>query len=116
MRHTTLRGPSTDPPRKCSRCRQAVWDIEIDGVALCEDCLTKAIHATSGDPGAARNYEVRLLAGELARLTGRNYRVNQGLNLLPNEEVVALRRAIRDVEDQKAIANRKLRQFGLPGV
>jgi len=109
-----LRSSGTD--KKCSRCRANVYDLTVDGIELCEECVVKAVLKTSGDPDAPRNYEVQLLAGELARLTGRAYRIHRGLNALPTEEVIALRRAIRDIDDAKHQANRKLRQFGLPGV
>jgi len=113
MQKVHLRGSSDT---KCSRCRSRLYEVSVDGIALCEECLVKAVLATSGDPDAARNYEIGLLVGDLARLTGRTYRVHRGLATLPNEEVLALRRAIRDIEDMKSHANRKLRQFGLPGV
>jgi len=118
MQKITLRGGSADPDRKCSRCHKDPYEIAVDGIELCEECLVKAVLRTSGDPDAKRNYEVQLLAGELTRLTGKSYRLHggKGLHALPTEEITELRRAIRDVEDTKSRANRKLRQFGLPGV
>lgn len=111
MKHTSFRGGWTDT--KCSRCQGRPYDIKIDGIELCEECLTKAIHATSSDPSAATAYEIRQLEGELGRLTGRTYR---GLKKLPKEAVADLRRAVRDVEQTKSSVNSKLRRHGLPGV
>ena len=116
MQKITLRGGSSDPARMCSRCGHGPYDVGVDGVELCEECLVRAVHATSGDPGGPRNYEVSLLAGDLSRLIGRPYRIQQGLRALSLEEIMELRRAIRDIEDTKTHANRKLKQFGLPGV
>lgn len=111
MKHTSFRGGWTE--RKCSRCQTRDHDITVDGIELCEECLTKAVHATSGDPSAANAYEIRQLEGELGRLTGRAYR---GLKKLPKEAVDDLRRAVRDVEQTKSSVNSKLRRHGLPGV
>jgi len=114
VKRITIRVSETE--KKCSRCRVNAHDLTVDGIELCEECLVKAVLKTSGDPDAARSYEVRLLEGDLARLTGKSYRVHNGLNALPTEDVIALRRAIREIEDAKHQANMKLRRFGLPGV
>lgn len=110
MNKILLRGAWTE--KKCTRCT-AHYDVDIDGVLLCEECLVRAVHETSPNKQAGRDYEVRLLEGELARLTGRQYR---GLKSLSREAIEDLRRAVRDIEYNKAQANSKLRRYGLPGI
>lgn len=111
MKHTSFRSGGGD--RKCSRCRERLYDVEVDGVALCEECLTKAVHATSDDKKAADAYEIRQLEGEITRLTGHSVR---NLKHLPAETVVELRRAVRNIEQEKYGIKSKLRRYGLPGM
>lgn len=109
MRHTNLRtGGGAD--RKCSRCKERPWEIEVAGIALCEDCLTSAVRAEP--QRVADAHEIRLLEGEITRLTGHSVR---NLKHLPSDVIRDLRQAVRRVDDEKSSIKSKLRRYGLPG-
>lgn len=112
MKHTSFRSGGGSGV-KCSRCRERLYDVEVDGVALCEECLTRAVHASSGNKRAADDYEIRQLEGEITRLTGHSVR---NLKHLPAETVTELRRAVRNIEQEKHGIKSKLRRYGLPGM
>ncbi len=104
---------SCNTTRRCSRCPDGLYDIEVDDVVLCEDCLVAAVRATMKKPEPISEHEARQLEGEITKLTGHSVR---GLKHLPVETITELRRAVRNVEQEKSGIKSRLRRYGLPGI
>jgi len=112
MSFVKLRGGNTTI--RCSRCVDGLYEVDVDGVVLCERCLVQAIRATAPKrPDALTTREANHLEAEITRLTGHAVR---NLKCLPIEVIEDLRRAIRNVEQEKSNIHSKLGRYGLPGI